>query len=105
MKAVRLATVAFLMMSAVPAFAQIPQSAPTSNGGQGGQHAEMRACMIQHLPGLKEQVMQHMQQFRSANPGATREVRQGERRSFMQQLRQANAPAIQAARAACRGTR
>ena len=86
---------------ALPALAQTaPALPPVSHGG--GQHAEMRACMMEHLSGLKAQMQQHMQQFRASNPGADHEARKAERRSFRQQLRQADRGEIQAARAACR---
>ena len=97
-----------ILAAASPVRAQapsIPDGVPSGQGFQrggmgmgqgGGQNPERRQCVMSHLGGLKEEVMQHMMAFRQANPGASQETRKAERRSVLQGHRPEIAAAIQA---------
>ena len=107
MRKIGIGYMAAAILCAAPAFAQgVPPAGMTpAPSAAGGQHGAMRACVMGRLPGLKGEMMAHMQRFRAANPGATEEARKAERHSFGQQLKAAHGPEIQAAVAACRTSR
>ena len=98
---------AAVLLCAAPAFAQgvPPAGMPQAPAAAANQHGAMRACVMGRLPGLKSEMMAHMQQFRAANPGVTREARKAERTAYGHQMRQAHAAEIQSAMAACRAAR
>jgi hypothetical protein len=80
---------AILLAAALPCLFRPPQ-APTPPGTRQSPAmqtaAEMRACMAPDLSGVTPQVLAHMQEWRAANPAATHEAEDAERRGFAQPL-------------------